>query len=258
MVVGRWTKRQHDQAPIKPILRSVMCARDICARAGCGSNLISDCHWSFRKYFRFEFLAVPSSCSCQAEVDQQHLMFELELPTYSLLDLQVHMLTPALDHLLWPLNCTMATQFVTRTMRAAPRVACATRKAITRTSTLSSTAYQREIEFSPAPTSPPWRVGASSHAGDSTLDATSQRSNLLAEASPLVSMAFQEHEESVEQDCSAADSIADLRPLYENSTRGLECGDLRLGQFMEEVKTELWQYNAMPFRKRFRVQSLLR
>lgn len=38
----------------------------------------------------------------------------------------------------------------------------------------------------------------------------------------------------------------------------LEGGDLRLGEFMEEVKTELWQYNAMPFRKRFRIQSLLR
>lgn len=38
----------------------------------------------------------------------------------------------------------------------------------------------------------------------------------------------------------------------------LEGGDLRLGEFMEEVKTELWQYNAMPFRKRFKIQSLLR
>lgn len=35
-------------------------------------------------------------------------------------------------------------------------------------------------------------------------------------------------------------------------------GDLRLGEFMEEVKTELWQYDAMPLRRRFRVQSLLR
>lgn len=39
---------------------------------------------------------------------------------------------------------------------------------------------------------------------------------------------------------------------------GMESGDLRLGDFMEEVKNELWQYNAMPFRRRFRVQSLLR
>lgn len=39
---------------------------------------------------------------------------------------------------------------------------------------------------------------------------------------------------------------------------GMECGDLRLADFMEEVKNELWQYNAMPFRRRFRVQSLLR
>ena len=35
-------------------------------------------------------------------------------------------------------------------------------------------------------------------------------------------------------------------------------GDLRLGEFMEEVKTELWQYDALPLRRRFRVQSLLR
>ena len=35
-------------------------------------------------------------------------------------------------------------------------------------------------------------------------------------------------------------------------------GDLRLGEFMEEVKTELCQYDAMPLRRRFRVQSLLR
>lgn len=35
-------------------------------------------------------------------------------------------------------------------------------------------------------------------------------------------------------------------------------GDLKLGDFMEEVKTELWQYSAMPLRRRFRIQSLLR
>ncbi|CAM9292350.1 unnamed protein product [Pylaiella littoralis] len=35
-------------------------------------------------------------------------------------------------------------------------------------------------------------------------------------------------------------------------------GDLRLVDFMEQVKLELWQYNDMPLRKRFRVQSLLR
>lgn len=35
-------------------------------------------------------------------------------------------------------------------------------------------------------------------------------------------------------------------------------GDLRLLEFMEQVKHELWEFNAMPLRKRFRVQSLLR
>eukprot|EP00752_Nemacystus_decipiens_P001571 g1532.t1 len=35
-------------------------------------------------------------------------------------------------------------------------------------------------------------------------------------------------------------------------------GDLRLVEFMEQVKHELWEFNAMPLRKRFRVQSLLR
>lgn len=35
-------------------------------------------------------------------------------------------------------------------------------------------------------------------------------------------------------------------------------GDLRLIDFMEQVKLELWQYADMPLRKRFRVQSLLR
>lgn len=35
-------------------------------------------------------------------------------------------------------------------------------------------------------------------------------------------------------------------------------GDMKLGDFMEEVKTELWQYGAMPLRRRFRIQSLLR
>lgn len=35
-------------------------------------------------------------------------------------------------------------------------------------------------------------------------------------------------------------------------------GDLRLVEFMEQVKLELWEFNAMPLRKRFRVQSLLR
>lgn len=47
-------------------------------------------------------------------------------------------------------------------------------------------------------------------------------------------------------------------PSLASGTLGLERGDLRLGDFMEEVKNELWQYNAMPFRRRFRVQSLLR
>ena len=35
-------------------------------------------------------------------------------------------------------------------------------------------------------------------------------------------------------------------------------GDLRLVEFMEQVKRELWEFNAMPLRKRFRIQSLLR
>ena len=35
-------------------------------------------------------------------------------------------------------------------------------------------------------------------------------------------------------------------------------GDLKLAEFMEEVKIELWQYSALPFRRRFRIQSLLR
>jgi len=35
-------------------------------------------------------------------------------------------------------------------------------------------------------------------------------------------------------------------------------GDLRLVEFMEQVKQELWEFGAMPLRKRFRVQSLLR
>ena len=35
-------------------------------------------------------------------------------------------------------------------------------------------------------------------------------------------------------------------------------GDLRLVEFMEQVKQELWEFSAMPLRKRFRVQSLLR
>lgn len=35
-------------------------------------------------------------------------------------------------------------------------------------------------------------------------------------------------------------------------------GDLRLVEFMEQVKMELWEFNDMPLRKRFRVQSLLR
>lgn len=35
-------------------------------------------------------------------------------------------------------------------------------------------------------------------------------------------------------------------------------GDLRLVEFMEQVKQELWEFNAMPLRKRFRIQSLLR
>lgn len=35
-------------------------------------------------------------------------------------------------------------------------------------------------------------------------------------------------------------------------------GDLRLVEFMEQVKLELWEFNAMPLRKRFRIQSLLR
>ncbi|CAM9563521.1 unnamed protein product [Scytosiphon promiscuus] len=35
-------------------------------------------------------------------------------------------------------------------------------------------------------------------------------------------------------------------------------GELRLVDFMEQVKTELWEFSTMPLRKRFRVQSLLR
>lgn len=35
-------------------------------------------------------------------------------------------------------------------------------------------------------------------------------------------------------------------------------GSLRLVEFMEQVKHELWEFNAMPLRKRFRIQSLLR
>lgn len=35
-------------------------------------------------------------------------------------------------------------------------------------------------------------------------------------------------------------------------------GDLRLVEFMEQVKHELWEFNTMPLRKRFRIQSLLR
>ncbi|CAN0491295.1 unnamed protein product [Ectocarpus sp. 12 AP-2014] len=35
-------------------------------------------------------------------------------------------------------------------------------------------------------------------------------------------------------------------------------GDLRLVEFMEQVKMELWEFSAMPLRKRFRIQSLLR
>lgn len=35
-------------------------------------------------------------------------------------------------------------------------------------------------------------------------------------------------------------------------------GDLRLVDFMEKLKQELWDFDAMPLRKRFRVQSLLR
>lgn len=64
-------------------------------------------------------------------------------------------------------------------------------------------------------------------------------------------------------DAAAADKL-DLnvtRPLAGppmSSMLGMESGDLRLGDFMEEVKAELWQYNAIPFRRRFRVQSLLR
>lgn len=35
-------------------------------------------------------------------------------------------------------------------------------------------------------------------------------------------------------------------------------GDLKLADFMELVKAELWQYDAVPLRRRFRVQGLLR
>lgn len=57
----------------------------------------------------------------------------------------------------------------------------------------------------------------------------------------------------------AKEVVSPLKAAGIKSTRvQLAGGDLRLGEFIEEVKTELWQYNAMPFRKRFRVQSLLR
>lgn len=86
---------------------------------------------------------------------------------------------------------------------------------------------------------------------------------MLAEAAPLGSMSFQaeaeyDEEPIVREQTVPASGLARPLRVYEGGMAGLECGDLRLGDFMEEVKTELWQYNAMPFRRRFRVQSLLR
>lgn len=147
---------------------------------------------------------------------------------------------------------------VRRTVHLTPRVTCAMGTMTARTAMRSSsTACDREIEPYLAPESSAWRGSFSSQAGGSSFTATSHRGDALAQESPLISMAFEEQDDSSVQERPAG-TLTDLRPLYENSTRGLECGDLRLGQFMEEVKTELWQYNAMPFRKRFRVQSLLR
>eukprot|EP00903_Cladosiphon_okamuranus_P016533 g15252.t1 len=47
-------------------------------------------------------------------------------------------------------------------------------------------------------------------------------------------------------------------PIQPQQVGPAPAGDLRLAEFMEQVKHELWEFNAMPLRKRFRVQSLLR
>lgn len=121
-----------------------------------------------------------------------------------------------------------------------------------------STAYDREVEFSPASASLPWRRCINTSNGSSSVGVAFHQGADVKDDGSLLSMAFEEQDELRQEDGPSRNELTDPRPLYESSTRGLECGDLRLGQFMEEVKNELWQYNAIPFRKRFRVQSLLR